>query len=260
MCIVIGVFLVAIIAPLLAPYPAIQTDLSRAFQPPSTAHIFGTDDVGADIFSRILYGAGISLQIGVVVLAIAVSVGVVLGALAGYLGGRVDEVIMRIADIFLAFPSLILALAIAAALGPSLVNTMAAISSSWWPWYARLVRSQTISIKEMQYFESAKAVGVPLRRIISKYIVPNSMAQIIVQASGDFGWVILVAAGLGFLGVGAQPPSPEWGLMIGIARRYFLSYPWLATFPGLAIIITVFGFNLLGDGLRDVFDPKLRRV
>jgi peptide/nickel transport system permease protein len=252
----------AIASPYIAPYPGdfeYGEHLESRLQFPSLAHPFGTDEMGRDIFSRVLYGTRISLTIGLVVMTIAIPIGVLLGALAGYVGGVLDETIMRITDIFLSVPSLVLALAIAASFGPSLPNSMAAISLVWWPWYARLVRGQTLSLKEQDFVEAARSIGVSTNKILMRHIIPNCIAPIVVQGSLDFGYAILTAASLGFLGVGAQPPTAEWGLMVSYGRHFFPSWWWVTTFPGLAIFVCVLGFNLLGDGLRDVLDPRLRR-
>lgn len=249
----------AIFASVLAPYDPFKVETHKRLKPPSGEHLLGTDDMGRDILSRILYGSRISIMVGVVVVAISLSIGVPLGAISGYFGGKIDSTLMRITDIFLGLPSLILALAIAAALGRGIMNTMIAISITWWPWYARLVRGQTLSIREMGYIEAARASGGSSFRIILTHVLPNCISPIIVTASMDMGYTILAAASLGFIGLGAQPPSPEWGLMISIGRTYMMDYPWVATFPGLAILITVLGFNLVGDGLRDLLSPRLRR-
>lgn len=252
----------AVLAPYIVPYPqSIKgiANLKERLQPPNPQHIFGTDEMGRDIFSRVLYGCRLSIQIGLTVVVIAASIGVILGALAGYYGGYIGFVIMRVTDVFLSLPSLILALAVAAVLGPSLSNAMIAIAIAWWPWYARLVRAQTLSIKESTFVEAAKALGLGNLRIIYRHIIPHCIAPIVVQATLDLGYVILTAASLGFLGLGAQPPMPEWGLMVSIGRLYFPKWWWAATFPGLAIFISVLGFNLFGDGIRDILDPKLRR-
>jgi len=250
---------IAIFASVLAPYDPFKVETGNRLKPPSSEHLLGTDDMGRDILSRILYGSRISIMVGVVVVSISLSLGVPLGAISGYFGGKIDSVLMRVTDIFLGLPSLILALAIAAALGRGIMNTMIAIAITWWPWYARLVRGQTLSIREMGYIEAAKAAGGSSFRIILTHVLPNCISPIIVTASMDMGYTILAAAGLGFIGLGAQPPSPEWGLMVSIGRTYMMNYPWVATFPGLAILITVLGFNLVGDGLRDLLSPRLRR-
>lgn len=232
---------------------------NRILLPPSSKHLFGTDEMGRDIFSRCIYGTRVSLHVGIIVIAIAATIGIFLGGIAGYFGGKIDEIIMRITDAFLSIPSLVLALAVGATLGPGLNNAIAAIAVTWWPWYARLVRSQVLQIKEELYIEAAKAIGGGKFYIIAKHIMPNCIAPIIVNASMDIGYAILTAASLGFLGLGAQPPIPEWGLMISAGRKYMPTYWWYATFPGLMIFQSVLGFNLLGDGLRDILDPRIRR-
>jgi len=259
--IILLIILCAIFASFIAPYPedrGAPLKLSERLQPPSKDHLFGTDEMGRDIFSRIIFGCRISLKIGILVVLISMTIGSVLGVLAGYFGGIVDIIIMRLTDIFLSIPALMLALAIGAVLGPSLENAMLAIVVVWWPWYARLVRGTVLSVREEPYVESARAVGASNFRIIMRYILPNSISPAIIQASLDFGYTILTAASLGFLGVGAQPPTPEWGLMVSIGRKVFPTFWWCATFPGFAIFITVIGFNLLGDGIREMIDPRLR--
>jgi len=260
---VIFLIVVAVFAPWLAPYPsdakgAVHPD--QAFHPPDQTHLFGTDEAGRDILSRVIFGAPISLQIGILVIVLTLTIGLPLGVVAGYTSGAVDEFIMRITDMFLSFPPLLLALVISAVLGPSLTNSMIAIAIAWWPWYTRLVRGQVISLKERPFVEAARATGVSGPKIMFRHILPNSLTPIIVQASMDFGSVILTAASLSFLGLGAQPPTPEWGLMISIGRYYFLDHWYLATFPGLAILATVLAFNLMSDGLREALTPRLRRV
>ncbi|MFP3951559.1 MAG: nickel transporter permease [Candidatus Bathyarchaeia archaeon] len=256
----IGIFLfLAILGPLLAPYDPKDQNLDKRFLPPSTEHLFGTDQLGRDIFSRILYGSQISLVMGIVVTAILFLIGSSLGLVAGYFGGKVDEIIMRATDMFLAFPSLILAMAVAAALGPSLFNTMLTIAFVGWPRYARLARANCMQVKEETYIEAARAIGVSDRKIIFSHIMPMIISPMIVQATINLGGVILLAAGLGFLGLGAQPPAPEWGLMISEGRRFISSQWWVAGFPGIMILIVVLGFNLLGDSLRDILDVRLRR-
>jgi peptide/nickel transport system permease protein len=257
--IILGFLVIVAIGPFVAPFPAIYADIAHRFLPPSSVHLFGTDDLGRDVFSRILYGAGITLQIGVIVIAIAYSIGLTLGSISGYYGGLVDDVIMGFTNLILGFPSILLAMAITSALGPGLYNMMLALSFSWWPWCCRVVRSQVMSLRRAMFVEAAKAVGATDRRIILFHVLPNSLGPILVQATVDFGWTVLVAASLGYLGLGAQSPSPEWGLMMSIGRMYFLTQPWLTIFPGLAIFAVVLGTNLLGDGLRDVLDPRLAR-
>ncbi len=256
------VFLVAITGPLWVPYPedaAGAVHVKERFQPPTAAHLFGTDELGRDIFTLVVIGARVSLAVGVIVLLSAVTIGVFLGAIAGFVGGLVNEMIMRLTDIFLTVPSLILAIAVAAALGPSVLNMMLAISLVWWPGYCRLVQAEVASRKQDLYVQAARAAGASRRRIIFTHILPNITSPIIVKASLDMGFAILTAAALGFVGVGARPPTPEWGLMFSAARSYVPQYWWYPIFPGLALFLTVFGFNLLGDGLRDVLDPRAKR-
>lgn len=254
--------LTAALAPWVAPYPEQGRgvpNLEEMFAPPSFTHLFGADSLGRDIMSRIIMGSRISLTISLVVVALAVGIGMPLGALAGYMGGMTDEVVMRVTDLFLAFPSLLLAMAIAAALGPSLQNSMIALAISWWPWYTRLVRGQSVSLRERPFVEAARATGVRDRNIILRHILPNSLSPVIVQATVDIGTVILAAASLSFLGLGAQQPTPEWGLMVSSGRVYIFEQWWISGFPGLAIFAVALAFNLVGDGLREALDPKVRR-
>jgi len=251
--------IVAIFAPQIAPYNPIKVRLKDALLPPSRAHLLGTDALGRDIFSRLVHGARVTLRIGLLsVLAIS-GIGVSLGAVAGYLGGRIDTVIMRLGDMFLAFPNLVLALAIAAALGGGIETVIIAIAVPAWPWYARTVRGLTLSAREEPYVEAAEALGCGRLRVLFKHILPNCIGPVIVQMSMSMGYAILNAAALGFIGIGAQPPTPEWGLMVSIGRIHFMDQPWVSTFPGLAIMITVLGYQLMGDGLRDILDPQTRR-
>jgi peptide/nickel transport system permease protein len=253
------IVLVALVAPLLAPFPGdagSATNPVAALQAPSLHHLFGTDQVGRDVFSRVLYGARVSPLIALFVLVIACVVGVPLGVVAGYFGGVADEVIMRVTDIFLAFPSLLLSLAFAAVLPPSLTSLTIAIAITWWPWYARLIRGQAASVAGRPYVESCRALGIPTWRILLRHVLPNSVTPLIVQVSLDFGGVILTASALSFLGLGAQDPTPDWGLMVAEGENYFTTQWWLVTYPGLAIMLTALAFNLLGDGLRDVLDPR----
>jgi peptide/nickel transport system permease protein len=253
------IVLVALLAPFLAPDPAdagSATHPLNTLQPPSSGHLFGTDQVGRDVLSRLIYGARVSPQIALYVLVIACLVGIPLGIAAGYFGGWIDDVIMRVTDVFLAFPALLLALALAAVLSPSIGNTTLAIAVTWWPWYTRLVRGQAASVAGRPYVESARALGVRHRTILLRHILPNSITPVIVQASLDVGGIILTASALSFLGLGAQDPTPDWGLMVSQGQSYFTTQWWLVTFPGLAILITAVAFNLLGDGLRDVLDPR----
>jgi peptide/nickel transport system permease protein len=250
----------ALLAPLLAPYDPLAQDLAVRLKPPSPEHWLGTDSLGRDIASRILYGARISLIIGVVVVASAGVFGTFVGLIAGYAGGLVDEALMRLTEVFLAFPALILAMAIAGALGPSLTNAIIAIAAVTWAVYARLTRGQILSLRRREFVEAARAMGASRRRIILRHLLPNALAPLMVQASFDMGSSIIAAAGLSFIGFGAQPPTPEWGVMISEGRNFINTQPWLSLFPGLAILFAVGSFNLLGDGLRDAFDPRLSRA
>lgn len=256
---VLLIVLGAIFAPLLAPFPGDAGTATHPFevlQAPSASHLFGTDQVGRDIVSRVLFGARVSPVIAAVVLVIACLIGVPLGVAAGFLGGWVDEVIMRVTDVFLAFPPLLLALALAAVLPASLTSVTIAIAAVWWPWYARLLRGQAASVAGRPYVEACRALGISRLRIIFRHILPNSITPLLVQVSLDVGGVILTASALSFLGLGAQDPAPDWGLMVAEAQSYFTPDWWLVTFPGMAILLTAFAFNLLGDGLRDLLDPK----
>src|SRR4051812_17325079 len=248
----------ALLAPLIAPYDPLAQELSTRLQPPSAAHWLGTDQLGRDLFSRLLYGARISLVIGIVVVGLAGVFGTVVGMLAGYVGGIADEVAMRTTEVFLAFPPLILAMAIAGALGPSLTNAIIAIAAVTWAVYARLARGQVLSLRQREYVEAARSIGAGRTRILIRHLLPNAIAPLLIQASFDMGSAIVSAAGLSFIGFGAQPPTPEWGVMISEGRNYISTEPWLSLFPGLAILFAVGAFNLLGDGLRDILDPRLR--
>jgi peptide/nickel transport system permease protein len=251
--------LVGLLAPLLAPFPGDAGTLTHptdSLLPPSAQHLFGTDQVGRDLLSRVLYGARISLRIAFLVLLSSVLIGVPLGLAAGFFGGWVDTVIMRVTDVFLAFPALLLSLALAAVLTPSVGNATIAIAATWWPWYARLARGQAVSIAGRPFIEGCRALGVSPLRTLLRHVLPNSLTPVIVQASLDVGGVILTAAALSFLGLGAQDPTPEWGLMVSQGQSYFTTQWWLVTFPGAAILLAALAFNLVGDGLRDVLDPK----
>lgn len=249
---------VAVFGVWLAPYPPNHIDLLQRLLPPSGSHLFGTDDYGRDLFSRVLAGAWISLYVAAVILLASVAIGTILGIISGLVGGLTDEIIMRTTDLFLAFPALILAAAIAATLGPSLTHTMLALSTVFWPWYARLVRGQVLSLREREFILAARVAGASTRRIVFKHLLRNVFPLVIVQASLDVGYAILFTSSLSFLGLGAQPPTPEWGAMMTDARSFLEDYWWYPTFPGLALAFTVVGFNLLGDGLRDWLDPRLR--
>ncbi len=257
--IILAFILVAIFAPVLAPYDPYEQNLPNRLAPPSKEHLLGTDQFGRDILSRIIWGTRIELQIIFLVTAISTTIGTVIGIVAGYFGGAVDEILMRITDMFLAFPSLVLAMAFAAALGPSLTNAIIAISVVNWTVYARLVRAETMKIKAMPYIEAIKALGAGTFRILFGHILPMTVSPILVQMTLRMGTIILTAAGLGFLGLGAQPPLPEWGAMVSDGRLYMMNAWWISTFSGLAIALVVLGFNLLGDGIRDIMDPRLRR-
>ena len=256
---VVVIVLAAVLGPLVAPHPPEAMSLTERLQGPSGAHPFGTDDFGRDLFSRVLAGARISIEVALIVLSLSVALGTMLGAVAGLAGGLVDEVIMRITDLFLAFPVLILAAAIAATLGGNLTTTMIALASVYWPWYARLVRGQVLSLRTREYVLAARTFGAAPWWLIRVHLLPNVLPLVIVQVSLDVGYVILATSSLSFLGLGAQPPTPEWGAMLTDARAYIRDSWWFATFPGLALAMTVFAFNLLGDGLRDWLDPRLRR-
>jgi peptide/nickel transport system permease protein len=257
---VVGIFvLLAILAPVLVPYDPTQGVLQDRLLSPSAAHWFGTDELGRDLFSRILYGARISLQIQIVAVVLALIVGVVLGSVGGYLGGRVDNLIMRSMDVLLAFPSIFLALAIIAALGPGLFNLMLAAGISSIPAFARIVRASILSLKEREFVEAALALGSGANRVMFRHLLPNCLAPLIVQSTLRMATVLLTASGLSFLGLGVQPPTPEWGAMLSNARSYLIVAPHVATIPGLAIMFVVVGFNLFGDGLRDTLDPRLRQ-
>ena len=252
----------AIFAPYIVPYPedfydAVHTD--EQLLPPSAEHWMGTDELGRDIFSRVVYGARISLTAALAAVGLSLLIGIPLGAIAGSFGGWVDNVIMRITDVFLSFPPLLLAIAMVALLGSSLNNAVLAIALSWWPWYTRLIRGQAISVKERKFVQAAETIGTSRAMIIFKHIIPNCISPVIVQASMDIGGVILTVASLSFLGLGAQLPTPEWGLMISTGRRFFPDSWWYCIFPGIAIFITVLCFNLLGDAIREILDPKTRK-
>jgi len=234
-------------------------DFDQKLLPPSGEHLFGTDDYGRDIFSMVIYGSQTSFRISIIVVAVSTLIGIILGGIAGYFGGIIDEILMRITDIFLAIPYLILAMAVAAALGRSIDHIMEALIIVWWPTYARLMRGQVLAVREQQYVEAARSIGASNPRILIRHILPNAFSPLLVEITLDLGAVLLVAAGLSFIGLGASPGTAEWGLMISSGRIHMLHAWWYVTFPGLAILFVVLGFNLLGDGLRDITDPKLRR-
>lgn len=257
--VIIGLlFITAIFAEFIAPYPYAQQNLKETFQYPSIRHLFGTDDFGRDIFSRIVYGARISLEVGFLSVGISIIIGGFLGAIAGYYGGKLDQLIMRSMDILLSIPSILLAISIVAALGPGLVNLMIAVGISSIPRYARIVHASVLTIRDYEFVEAARAVGSSDLRIIFKHILPNCLAPLIVQSTLGVATAIIVAAALSFIGLGIQPPVPEWGAMLSGGRSFIRNYWFMTVFPGMAIMITVFGLNLLGDGLRDALDPKLK--
>lgn len=245
----------ALLGPLFLGSP-LEQNLELRLHAPSAAHPFGTDQLGRDVLSRTLHGGRISLGLGVGVMLASLLIGSSVGLLAGLLGGWWDEIIMRVTDIFLAFPGLILAMAISAALGPNLTNVMIAVALVSWPAYARLVRAQVLALREREFVEAARALGSSQGRIALRHLLPNTLAPLLVQGSFDVGSAILTAAGLGFIGFGAQPPTPEWGAMVSETRNYITQAPWASSAPAIAILLTVLAFNLIGDALRDVFDPR----
>ena len=256
--IILLVALMAILAPWLAPYDPVSINLADRLSPPSPQHWFGADELGRDILSRVMHGARVSLIIGLVVIAIAGGLGTLLGATAGYLGGRADNLIMRVMDVILSFPSLVLALSLAAALGPSLRNAILAVAFVQIPKFARLARGEALALREALFIKAARVSGFRAPWIILHHVIPNSMGPIMVLATLTIGDTILVAASLSFIGLGAQPPTPEWGAMVSTGRKFLLDQWWYPTFPGLFIMLTVIGFNILGDGLRDALDPRMR--
>ena len=257
MLMIFGLLFVAAFAPLLAPYSPYIGDLKNArLLPPSSAYWLGTDDQGRDILSRLIYGSRLTLQVVVLVAVIAAPIGLLVGTVAGYAGGWVDAVLMRITDIFLAFPKLVLALAFVAALGPGIGNAIIAIALTSWPPYARIARAETLTVRNSDYIAAVKLMGASPMRIVLRHIMPLCISSLIVRVTLDMAGIILTAAGLGFLGLGAQPPLPEWGAMIASGRRFILDQWWVAAAPGAAILIVSLGFNLLGDGLRDALDPR----
>lgn len=259
LCVLILLVFLAIFADVVAPYGYDDQNYSQMLELPSQQHVMGTDNYGRDIFSRIVYGTRISLLIGFISLAISTIVGSILGACAGYFGGASDTIIMRGSDILMAIPRTVLAIAIATTLGPGLVNAMIAVAIGTIPSFTRVVRASTLTVKDQEYVEAARAIGASNFHIIKKYVFPNVLAPIIVQATLGVGTAILLAASLSFLGIGISPPTPEWGSMLSAARSYMRDYWHMVLFPGLAIMITVLALNLFGDGLRDALDPKLKK-
>jgi len=249
--------LVAAIGPLLAPHSPLDLDVMHRLEPPTASHLFGTDEVGRDNFSRVIYGARITIPVAVAVIAVASAIGVVVGAVSGYAGGRTDEVLMRIVDVVLAFPSIVLAMAITAALGPGLPHAMLAIVLVGWAEFSRLMRGQVLAAKANDYVVAARAMGAPTWRVLLRHVLPNAFPPMVVKGTLDIGGAIILFAALSFIGLGAVPPAPEWGAMIAAGQTKF-EYWWVATFPGLAILSVVLGFNFLGDGLQDLLNPRLR--
>ncbi len=256
--IILVLFIAAVSAPMLAPYDPAQYDSDKILQPPSSVHLLGTDDRGRDVFSRLLYGTRISLSVGFVAVFISIFLGIIIGSLAGFYGGRVDFILMRLVEIFMTIPAFFLILAIIAFLGPSLFNIMVVIGLTGWTGIARLVRAEFLSLKERDFTQAAEALGIPKRRIIFHHLLPNAMAPIFVAATLGVAGAILTESALSFLGMGVQPPVASWGNMLTDGKATMEIAWWLTVFPGLAILITVLAYNLLGEGLRDVLDPRLR--
>ena len=257
--VIVALILCAIFAPWIAPYDYTAQNMANRYAPPGGANLLGTDALGRDVLSRLFYGARISLAVGVIAVGIAVGFGVIVGAVAGYVGGKVDLLLMWVMDLILAFPALLLAIAIASALGPSVTNAMIAIGIVNIPAFARLVRSSVLTIRGQEFVEAARAIGAGATRIIALHVVPNVMAVVIVRATVALGFAILTEAGLSFIGLGAQPPDPSWGGMLNDGREAIRRAAHLTTIPGLCIMVTVLAFNLLGDGLRDALDPRMKR-
>jgi len=255
----VGLFLaVTVAAPLLAPYDPVAADFGSVLSPPQRAHPLGTDDIGRDILSRVLHGSRISLQAGLFTVAVALTIGLPLGLAAGFFGGRVDALIMRGIEVILSFPTLVLALGITAILGPKLRHALFAIGIVFVPHFARLIRGQALSVREHDFVTAARALGGSDLRLMFRHVLPNCLAPLLVQSSFSVSFAILTEAALSFLGLGTQPPTPSWGIMLAQGRGYLEQAPWLGAFPGLAIFLTVLGFNLLGDGIRDALDPRLK--
>ena len=259
LAILLVLVMIAIAAPQIVPFPEDAAGNMRAvdrLKPPAAPFWFGTDNVGRDIFSRVLMGTGLALRVGFTIIFLASAIGVTVGLISGYFGGWTDDILMRITDIFLTVPALILAIAVTAALGKGILNVMIGISLVWWPGFARLTRSLVLSLREEVYVEAARSTGTKQFQILRRHILPNILSPIVVKMSTDFGFAVLTAAALGFIGIGAQPPTPEWGAMINDGRAYFPDDWWVSTFPGMAIFLMVFSWNLLGDGIRDLLDPR----
>ena len=254
--IIVALIVIAVLAPVIAPYDPVETDIGNRLQPLSFTHYLGTDEMGRDIFSRIIFGSRLTIYIISLVAIIAAPVGIVVGTVAGYFGGIIDTVLMRITDIFLAFPKLILALAFVSALGPGIENAIIAISITSWPPYARIARAETITVRNCDFIKAIRLQGASALRIITGHIMPLCLPSLIIRVTLDMAGIIMTAAGLGFLGLGAQPPAPEWGAMTAAGRTYIIDHWWLITMPGSAIFTVSLAFNLLGDGLREVLDPR----
>ncbi len=257
--VLVALLVMAVFGSRIAPYPAQgegASDVASRMLPPSTTHLFGTDQLGRDVLSRVIVGARGAVAVALLVVGLAAGIGMPLGAIAGYRRGRIDGAIMRLTDLFLAFPPLLLAMAIVAALGPGLDHLALALAISWWPWYTRLARGTAVSLRELPFIEAARSAGLSDRAIITRHVLPNSLTPILVQATIDIGTVILAAGALAFLGLGAPPPAPDWGLMVSEGRTFILDQWWLSTFPGLAIFMSVLAINLFGDLLRDMLDPR----
>lgn len=253
------VVLVGLLAPVLAPYDPNEMNIPARLQAPGAEHLFGTDEMGRDILSRVMYGARISIAVGVIIVAVSAAIGIVLGSLSGYFGGRADQAVLAVTDMILAFPSMVLALALTAAMGPGLLNTMLAVIIVRIPMYTRLMRGQVLVAKEQQYVRAARTFGEKPFWIVARHIVPNCLTPLMVQMTLGIGDAILIASSMSFIGLGAQPPTPEWGAMISTARIYAIDQWLYAAFPGLSILITIMGFNLIGDGIRDILDPRSRK-
>ena len=258
--VLVGVIVfIGLLAPILAPYDPNLMNIPARLQGPGAEHFFGTDEMGRDTLSRVMYGARISIAVGVTIVVVSAAIGIVLGSVSGYLGGRVDQAVIAVTDMILAFPSMVLALALTAAMGPGLLNTMLAVIIVRIPMYTRLMRGQVLVQKEQQYVRAARTFGEKPFWIVARHIVPNCLTPLMVQMTLGIGDAILIASSMSFIGLGAQPPMPEWGAMISTARIYAIDQWWYAAFPGLSILITIMGFNLIGDGVRDILDPRSRK-
>jgi len=254
--IILMLLICALLAPLIAPYDPIKTNIRARLQGPSAEHLFGTDDLGRDIFSRVLYGTRISLKVGLISVSISTSIGLLLGLFSGYLGGWVDTLVMRVMDVLFAFPAVLLAIAIMAVLGQSTTNVMIAVGIVYVPIFARITRGSVLAVRELEFIEAARCIGLRDVDIVFRHVLPNALDAVIVQVSLATAFAILAEAALSFLGLGTQPPDPSWGSMLSFGREYMLEAPWWTIFPGLAIFLTVLALHLIGDGLRDALDPR----